>query len=155
MRVRYAWVIVGACLTVGCGEEETDPTGGTGGAAPEGCAPGSMPTGDDANPCLPPGIPAESCAVGFTPVGDGCEVVLPVEDCAEGTMAIPGETACREIAPCGTTTWGEIPITEPGTVFVDGSYLGGDGDGTEAQPFVTIQEGVDAAAAGAIVAVAE
>ncbi|MBW2527702.1 MAG: hypothetical protein JRI23_26205 [Deltaproteobacteria bacterium] len=69
-------------------------------------------------------------------------------------MAIPGETVCREVAPCGTETWDGIPV-EANTQYVDASYPGSDSDGSEARPWTTIQEGVDAAEPGAIVAVAE
>ncbi len=68
-------------------------------------------------------------------------------------MAIPGEVACREVAPCGTGTWGDIPI-DGTTQFVDRSYLGGGSDGTQAKPWLTLQAGIDAAASGAIVAIA-
>jgi hypothetical protein len=68
-------------------------------------------------------------------------------------MAVPGDTACREVAPCGSGTWGDIPV-EANTQFVDKAYAGGNSDGTLAHPWTTIQQGINAAAKGAIVAVA-
>jgi hypothetical protein len=69
-------------------------------------------------------------------------------------MAVPGETACREVAPCAPGTWGDIPV-DGSTEYVDGAYGGADSDGTAAHPWTAIQQGVDAAAPGAIVAIAE
>jgi hypothetical protein len=68
-------------------------------------------------------------------------------------MAVPGETACRPVADCGDTRWGEAPIG-PDAQFVDGAYGGGASDGSEAHPWTTVQQGVDAAMAGAVVAIA-
>src|SRR6185436_10488706 len=82
----------------------------------------------------------------------GCAADLPAT-CPPGSLAVPGDAACREIAPCGTGTWGDIPV-EASTEHVDASYVGGASDGTSAKPWTTIQEAVDAAAPGAIVAVA-
>jgi hypothetical protein len=79
--------------------------------------------------------------------------VLPAEPCGEGLMAVPGETSCREVAPCGEGRWGAIAV-DASTQFVDGSYPGVDSDGTAERPWTTVQAGVDAAEAGAIVAVA-
>jgi hypothetical protein len=99
-------------------------------------------------------VPPEACGEGFLPDGDsGCVAILPAATCPRGSMAIPGETACREVAPCGAGKFGDIPAGET-TQFVDPSYAGGDSDGTEARPWTTIQEGIDAAQPGAIVAIA-
>lgn len=68
-------------------------------------------------------------------------------------MAIPGETECREVASCGEGRWGAAPVTAD-TQYVDGSYVGGDGDGSAERPWRSIQDGIDAAAAGCIVAIA-
>ncbi len=117
------------------------------------CPPGETPLPDGA--CQPAGVPPRQCGVGFEADGlGGCHPVLPLEVCAKGLMAIPGETACREVAPCGDGTWGDIPTTAT-TQFVDGSFAGLDSDGTQTKPWKTIQEGVDAAADGAVVAIAE
>ncbi|MBK8256531.1 MAG: right-handed parallel beta-helix repeat-containing protein [Polyangiaceae bacterium] len=116
------------------------------------CPPGQVPT--NAGACRTAGVPPEECGDGFEFDGvAGCIPILPAKPCPFGLMAIPGETACREIAPCGTGTWGDIPI-EPNTQFVDIGYAGGDSDGTQAKPWTTIQAGVNAAEKGAIIAVA-
>jgi hypothetical protein len=67
-------------------------------------------------------------------------------------MAVPGETTCHEVAPCMDGTWGDIPV-ESNTQFVDGSFAG-TSDGSAKAPWTTIQRGIDAADAGAIVSVA-
>jgi hypothetical protein len=69
-------------------------------------------------------------------------------------MAVPGETACRPVAPCGDGTYGDIP-TDGTTQHVDGSYPNNDSDGSVDKPWTTIQAAVDAAASGAIVAIAD
>jgi hypothetical protein len=68
-------------------------------------------------------------------------------------MAIPGETECREVAPCGDGDYGDIPV-DGTTQFVNTAYAGDDSDGTQQRPWTTIGEGVEAAAPGDIVAVA-
>jgi hypothetical protein len=135
------------------GEEEEEET-----APPQppptstsACAPAERLEGDV---CIPPGVPPENCAAGFEPDGaQGCVAVLPPQPCGDGLMAIPGETTCREVAPCGTGTWGDIPV-ESSTQYVDASYQVGDSDGSMSKPWSTIAEGLVAAAPGAIVAVA-
>jgi hypothetical protein len=67
-------------------------------------------------------------------------------------MALPESPACAEVAPCGDGTWGDAP-EEPGVQYVDGSYRGTDSDGGQARPWRSIQDGIDAAAPGALVAV--
>jgi hypothetical protein len=116
------------------------------------CPPGETPLGDGS--CQAAGVPPDECGDGFAADGDGgCTPILPEEDCPFGLIAVPGETECREVAPCGSGTWGDIPV-EADTELVDGSYPGDDSDGTQQKPWKTIQEGVDAAASGAIVAIA-
>jgi hypothetical protein len=68
-------------------------------------------------------------------------------------MALPGETVCREVAPCGDATWGEIPI-DGDTQHVDASYAGMDSDGSAQRPWTTINAAVQAAIPGAVVAIA-
>jgi hypothetical protein len=68
-------------------------------------------------------------------------------------MAVPGETACREIAPCGDGAWGDIPV-DGTTQFVDVAYAGGNSDGSAARPWTSIQDAVTAVEPGAIVALA-
>ena len=90
------------------------------------------------------GIPPESCGAGFEGDGTmGCRALLPEEACAAGTLAIPGETSCRELVPCGSGKWGNAPLS-PSTIFVDARYAALDSDGTETKPFKTISAGVAA-----------
>lgn len=145
----------------GCGEEQADsePPPAVSCAAGElpnpegGCCPaGTTPVG--AGSCRPAGVPDEQCGEGFESddVG-GCSAILPATACPAGTMAVPGETTCREVAPCGGENWDGIPVG-PATQYVDGAYLGGDSDGSADRPWTTIQQGVAAAAPAAVVAVA-
>jgi hypothetical protein len=69
-------------------------------------------------------------------------------------MAVPGDTQCHEVAPCGTGDYGTIPV-DATTQFVNGAYPGNDSDGTQAKPWKTINDGVaNATKPGTIVAVA-
>ncbi|MBW2459278.1 MAG: hypothetical protein JRI68_32580 [Deltaproteobacteria bacterium] len=126
-------------------------------ATDAGPIPGPCPAGElelPAGGCQPAGIPPEACGEGFSPTGDGaCDPVLPAAPCDPGLMAIPGETECRPVAPCGSGTWGDIP-TDSTTEHVDAAYGGSSSDGSATDPWPTIQEAVDAAEPGAIVAVA-
>ena len=136
-------------LAAGCGESpaEDPPVD----AGPTECGAGQITEPDGS--CRSAGIPPEACAPGFEPTDDrSCVAVLPPERCPPSLMAIPGETTCREVAPCGDGPWGDIPV-ESGSQYVDASF-GGVSDGSQAQPWITIQDAVDAAAAGAIVAIA-
>ncbi len=114
--------------------------------------PGERPLDDGS--CQPAGIGANGCAAGFDHDDDrGCAPVLPGEACPPGLMATPGDTKCHQLAECGEDTWGDIP-TDSNTAHVDQAYAGGDSDGTAARPWTTIQEGVDAASSGDVVALA-
>jgi hypothetical protein len=139
----------------GCSDESTslgEPgAGGNGGGAAR-CPPGEAETVEGG--CEPAGVPETSCAAGFEPDGArGCRALLPPEPCASGAMALLGETTCRPVATCGTGAWGDVPV-EANTEFVDASYLGGTSDGSQANPWTTLQAAIDAAEPGAIVAVA-
>jgi hypothetical protein len=68
-------------------------------------------------------------------------------------MALPGETACHEVAPCPSSTWGDAP-TDASTQFVDVSYAAGDSDGSTRKPWPSIIAAVQAAAPGATIAIA-
>jgi hypothetical protein len=68
-------------------------------------------------------------------------------------MATPGETACHDVADCGSGPWGNIPV-DATTQYVDSSYAGGGSDGSSGKPWTTLGDAVNAATAGAIVAVA-
>jgi hypothetical protein len=143
MRVGLALAVV---TLLACGSEETAVVPAAGCVAPE------VALADGR--CMRPGARPEDCGAGFVHDGEyGCEPVLPEAPCAPGTMAVPGETACREVAPCGEGSWGDIPV-DGATVYVDADYGGGDGDGSEARPWPTIGEAIAAAAPGALVAIA-
>ncbi|MDC0685485.1 right-handed parallel beta-helix repeat-containing protein [Sorangium atrum] len=117
------------------------------------CPPGELAL--ESGECQPAGVPPEACGTGFAGDGNGgCKAILPENGCPEGQMAIPGETSCREVAPCGNEPWGDIPV-EANTQFVDQAYAGGDSDGTRTKPWTKIQRGIDEAVDGAIVAVAD
>jgi len=155
-----------------CGGEEATGATGNPDEPPALCVPGER-RGDDGS-CLPPGVqedgcaagehaqagrciaagvPPDACATGFAHDGSGCTAILPELACPAGSMAIPGDAACREVAPCRGGAWGEAPAEES-TEFVDGDYGGGGSDGTATKPWTNIQSGVDAAAPGAVVAIA-
>src|SRR5262245_30753276 len=159
-------------LVAGCGGEGDEPPPDS---PPGGCAPAEWPREDgscvppglppdmpcppaewlrDDGVCIPAGVPPDGCGEGFVHDGDrGCERILPDAPCPPGLMAVPGETVCREVAPCAPGTWGDIPV-EPNTEYVDASYAGMDSDGSALKPWTSIQAGVDAASASAIVAIA-
>src|SRR5262245_38384618 len=139
-----------AVVLPSCGDESLETT-----PVPpppdDGCAPGERPLDDGA--CQPAGVVA--CAAGFEADGTGgCRAILPAEPCPKGSMAVPGETSCREVSPCGRGKWGERP-PPTGALYVDAAYLGGDGDGSEAKPYTTIEDAVLSAPRGATVVVAE
>lgn len=134
-------------------------SGAGGGAGGEGatlgaqldCPAGELRVGDQ---CVPPGVPADGCGHGFSSDGEGgCVAILPAEPCADGRMALPGETTCRPVAECGSGSWGDIP-TDGSTVFVDASYGGPSPNGSQGAPYPSLQTAIDAAPAGALVAVA-
>jgi hypothetical protein len=166
MMVRFALLML--LLLVGCGGDETETTDNDPPDPPEAC---EAPSRTVDGVCLEPGIQDDGCAAGSIMVDGACRPA-GIVDCGEGfeaaaeggcapvgamacpsgQMALPGDTACREVMVCASGTWGDIPL-ETDTVFVDQSFVG-TSDGGQAQPFVTIQEGVDAVSDGAIVAVA-
>jgi len=137
-----------APLFFACASEESEPvlaTGCTDAAEVE------LPDGT----CIRPGIGPDGCAPGFLHDGQyGCDPVLPPAPCPAGQMALPGETECRSLMPCGEGVWGEIPI-EPDTQYVDASYGGGQSDGSAERPWTTIAAAYQAAGSGSMIAVAE
>lgn len=154
------WVIAAAAALLACNDEPpplgftSSTTGGRAGSnAIPGCAPGTLESSD--GECLPAGMTPEDCAPGFEHDGvDACLPVLPPLPCGYGEMALPGETECRPIAPCGDAPWGDIPI-DTNTVFVDASYAGSDSDGSADKPFSNLSSALEAAGPGALVAIAE
>lgn len=168
MRAAAVFGFASLLAAVGCGGDETGSgstttavvdagTGGGGGSAATAgarliCAPGELPHDDGA--CEAPGVPADGCGQGFVADGEsGCAATMPAAPCAAGQMALPGETTCRAVALCGGGPWGDAPV-EADTQYVDAAYAGGGSDGTQAKPWTTVQAGVDAAAPGAVVAIA-
>ncbi|MGK3987316.1 right-handed parallel beta-helix repeat-containing protein [Sorangium sp. So ce136] len=116
------------------------------------CPPGETPL--EGGGCQPAGVPPEACGEGFEPDGrGGCSAILPEDPCPPGLMAIPGDTECHEVAPCGDGDYGTIPV-EATTQFVNAAYTGSDSDGSRAKPWKHIQSGIRRAQRGAIVAVA-
>jgi hypothetical protein len=140
-----------AVLLLGCADDETSahhppPKD----AGPLGCEVGDR---TEEGACIAPGIAADRCAAGFEADGRAsCTPILPPEPCAPGTMAIPGETTCREVMPCPAAEHGEAP-EEPTTLHVRADHQG-PSDGSAAMPYTTIQAAVDAAVDGAVVAIA-
>lgn len=115
------------------------------------CESGELET---ATGCQAAGIPEARCPPGFVADGrSGCEPTLPVEPCAPGTMAVPGEATCRPVAPCGDGgPWDGIPV-DATTEHVDPNFVGMS-DGSAVAPWTTIAEALSAAEAGAVVALA-
>ncbi|WP_437670771.1 hypothetical protein [Sorangium sp. So ce131] len=136
----------------GC-QEAGLPPGVTAGLPPDmPCPPGEAPL--EGGGCQPAGVPPDACGQGFEPDGrGGCDPILPEGPCPPGLMAVPGDVACREVAPCGDGDYGTIPV-DATTQFVNAAYAGDDSDGTRAKPWRHIQDGIDHARSGAIVAVA-
>jgi hypothetical protein len=143
--------LVALLLLVGCSDEQESAPSPPPPAPP--CGPGEQ-TLDDGS-CYRAGLAPGHCAAGFELNGLGeCDPLLPVQPCPPGQMAVPGDSVCRELAPCGDPPWGDIPI-EPGAVFVDANYPNSDSDGSEGRPWQAIQQAVTAAVPGALIAVAE
>ena len=115
------------------------------------CPPGESAVGEA---CVAAGVTIDDCAHGFSFDGAaGCTAILPREPCGPGTLALPGQTTCVELMPCGTDPWNGIPI-DATTQFVDAAYAGSDSDGGQAKPWTTIQLGVEHAEPGGLVAIA-
>lgn len=176
MRTDPSWLTLVPCLAVlcsACGDEASEPGGGVAGGPPDtvcpaperlvdgeclppgvqddGCAAGTVFMDDGS--CRAAGVPPERCAEGFEPLGDGCEPILPADPCPPGQMAVPGDASCRPVMSCGAGPWGDLPV-DGSTEYVDGSYTGGNSDGSADRPWTTIAEGLLAATDGSLVAVA-
>ncbi len=104
--------------------------------------------------CRPIGVPSGACGKGFaSDGGGGCAAILPAASCPLGLLAVPGETACREVSACGTDPYGLAP-TDASTLYVDAAYVGGGSTGARDKPFTTVQAAVDAAPKDGVVAIA-
>jgi hypothetical protein len=145
----------GSCYTPPCGTNELlidELCAAVGLPTDMVCPPGERPVTEGG--CQPAGVPSDGCAPGFAHDGDrGCDAILPAAPCPPGAMAVPGDTECREVAPCGAGPWGDIPVDST-TVYVDQSYTGGASDGTDVSPWTSLAQAIAAAPSGAIVAVA-
>jgi len=155
MRLRA--VVLCAGLLVACGEDEStvETSGATGGntattpGAVLACPPGELELPDGS--CDPPGVPADGCGIGFEHDGDGgCVAKLP--DCAPGQLALAGETECRPVSSCRGGPWGAAPIAAS-TQFVDASHMG-PSDGSATNPWTSVQQALDVATSGAVIAIA-
>ena len=166
IRLALALSCLGAALP-GC--EGTDESSSTAGPnpPPAQCPEGFQPLDatDECVPLLPAGdCPAgtmpllgngacqpvgwQGCPPGFTadPSGWGCRDILPPAPCAGATMDVLGQDTCRPIGDCSA------PFPPPeATHFVDAAFADAELDATH---FRGIQEALDAAASGAVIAVA-
>jgi hypothetical protein len=68
-------------------------------------------------------------------------------------MAVAGESECRPVMACGAGTWGDIAV-DATTVYVKQDYAGGDSDGSADRPWASIGAAFNAAAPGALIAIA-
>ncbi|MEJ7732338.1 MAG: hypothetical protein WKG00_24430 [Polyangiaceae bacterium] len=169
-----AWTALAGVAALGCGSDTSTPGSSSSSSHPQpACAPGELgePGACTAaglradapcapgelsveGACVPAGVPAEACGPGFVGDGAGCTVV-GAPRCRSGMLALPGEAACHAVAPCPAGKWPEAGA-DAVLVHVDGAYAGpAPSDGSEAAPFPTIQEGIDAAPPGAVVRIAE
>jgi len=110
-----------------------------------------MPTPDRG--CIAAGTPPEACAAGFVADLDGCMAILPESPCPAGAMALPGETQCREVAPCGAGPWPDVGDSAA-VEYVDATYTGQDSDGSASKPWRTLGEAAADAPREATIAIA-
>ncbi|WP_437604520.1 right-handed parallel beta-helix repeat-containing protein [Sorangium sp. So ce834] len=114
------------------------------------CPPGTIPKFDEG--CIPVGLPR--CAPEL--VGDDGLCRPAMAKCPAGTFATP-EAGCVSVdGPdgCGRGPWGDVPRA-PGNVYVDPSYAGADGDGSEARPVATLEAALERVADGGTIALAD
>ncbi|WP_437312370.1 right-handed parallel beta-helix repeat-containing protein [Sorangium sp. So ce385] len=114
------------------------------------CPPGTIPKFDEG--CIPVGLPR--CAPEL--VGDDGLCRPAMAKCPAGTFATP-EAGCVSVdGPdgCGRGPWGDVPRA-PGNVYVDPSYVGADGDGSEARPVTTLEAALARVADGGTIALAD
>jgi hypothetical protein len=139
-------------VAAGCSDNADGDQADASGASSSGAAPCGAGEVEHADGCQPAGVPPDRCGAGFVTDGEGgCTAVMPPAPCGAGMMAVPGDTACREVAPCADGAWGDIEV-EANTEYVDAASV--DGNGSADSPWATIVEAVDAAAPGAIIALA-
>jgi hypothetical protein len=113
------------------------------------CPPGTIPKFLEG--CIPVGIP--SCAPEFVEADGQC---YPSPDkCPAGTFPVPSEGCVAIDGPegCGSGIWGDI-VDTAGTVWVDGSYTGGDSDGSQLKPASTLATALALVSPGGRIALA-
>lgn len=145
------WALGLALLSCGCAADDATSPGLS-------CDAPLVATGEACTPPLdacPEGVPrlgggcaevgVDRCDEGFSLVGRACRAIQPASPCAEGEVALPGETTCHPLQDCGSGTWGAIPL-EPDALFVDAAAAAG-GDGTRERPYRTIGEAITAGGA--------
>ncbi|MDC0676393.1 right-handed parallel beta-helix repeat-containing protein [Sorangium atrum] len=114
------------------------------------CPAGTIPKFDEG--CIPAGIPR--CAPELA--GDDGLCRPAMARCPTGTFATP-EAGCVPVdgpAGCGRGPWGSVARVS-GNVYVDPSYSGADGDGSEARPVTTIEAALGLVADGGTIALGE
>lgn len=114
------------------------------------CPPGTIPKFDEG--CIPAGIPR--CAPELVGKDGLCRPAMA--KCPTGTFATP-EAGCVPVdGPdgCGSGPWGNIPRAA-GNVYVDPSYAGADGDGSEARPVTTLEAALGLVVEGGTIALAD
>ncbi|WP_437738532.1 right-handed parallel beta-helix repeat-containing protein [Sorangium sp. So ce1335] len=142
----------GACMPVGiqgCAELFVEDDGLCR-PSMEKCPAGTIPKFDEG--CVSVGIPR--CAKELE--GDDGLCRPTMAKCPTGTFATP-EAGCVPVdgpEGCGPGRWGSVP-RGPGTLHVDPSYAGADGDGSEARPVTTLAAALELAAEGGTIALAE
>jgi len=122
------------------------------GRQPNGCEAGELALDDGT--CQAAGVPPSGCGNGFlSDDNGGCVAVHPSAPCPAGSVALLGERACHAIVECGVPPWGDIPV-RAGTVYVDANSSAIVPDGSEANPWLTIQQAINAAPRDAMIAIA-
>lgn len=144
-------LLLTAALLAGCPDPEPVCTGGN----PTDISGRCLPDCDGTrvgNRCVVAGVPEGECGTGFASDGEGgCTVVRPDAPCTGTELARPGETSCAPVMDCGTGDWGNLE-RPAGTLHVLASAAAG-GTGTEAAPFATIADALNAAGPGTVIAV--
>ncbi len=155
------WATLCFVFLFACGDD-----GSVSDAATDSSVPDADPTdsGSLVSPVAPPSLPDFSlCPEGWRqvehPALAGLSVCEPwpeggAQDCAAPHEAhFPGGAGCERVgSACPSDGW-PAGLPSSGVTYVRADAAAG-GDGSEAAPFVTIQEGVDAAADGEVVAIA-
>lgn len=142
-----------ALATVACGSGSNTPADDEEQPPPPGtCEPPNRVVDDR---CVEPGVQDDGCPAGTVAQDDSsCAPagVAPPPPCADGLIAAVGAERCAPIMSCGSGPWGDLPV-DAATQYVDRSFTGAS-NGSSTAPWTTVTEGVNAAPAGGLVAVA-